>query len=214
MASELYVKSPGVRKHIGGEMKMQNGSFQTDMTDKTETARHFLEEALTDFQNGMLREAAEKMTVSGTLVREMIGFIKLEEMNRPAPIAADATFQHRPERHVMWYELKEKYMPERAQRNHSLPGEETVGNLPGKISKEDVQQEFPLCQAGIEELGLSVRSENCLHRAGIETIGQLAAKTENELKLIRNFGQKCLAEVKAKMAEKNLFIREEDGEQT
>ena len=61
---------------------MQNGSFQTDMTDKTETARHFLEEALTDFQNGMLQEAAEKMMVSSTLVREMIGFIKLEEFPR------------------------------------------------------------------------------------------------------------------------------------
>ena len=193
---------------------MQNGSFQADMTDKTETARHFLEEALTDFQNGMLREAAEKMTVSGTLVREMIGFIKLEEMNRPAQVAADATFQHRPERHVMWYELKEKYLPEHIQRKYPLRREEVASEFPVKISEKDVQEESPLLQAGIEELGLSLRSENCLHRAGIETIGQLAAKTENELRLIRNFGQKCLAEVTAKMAEKNLFIRKEDGEQT
>ena len=194
---------------------MQNGSFQTDMTDKTETARHFLEEALTDFQNGMLQEAAEKMTVSGTLVREMIGFIKLEEMNRPVQIAADATFQHRPERHVMWYELKEKYLPEQVRRNHPQHREESAGELPEQLSEEDTQQESPLWQAGIEELGLSVRSENCLHRAGIETIGQLTVKTENELRLIRNFGQKCLAEVTAKMAEKNLFLRKaENGEQT
>ena len=193
---------------------MQNGSFQTDMTDKTEAARHFLEEALMDFQNGMLQEAAEKMTVSGTLVREMIGFIKLEEMNRPARVAADATFQHRPERHVMWYELKEKYLPERVRRNHSLSIEEAASEFPVNISEKDVQEESPLLQAGIEELGLSVRSENSLHRAGIETIGQLAAKTESELRLIRNFGQKCLAEVRTKMAEKNLFIREEEnGEQ-
>ena len=191
---------------------MQQDYLQTDMTDKTETARQYLEEALTDFRNGMLREAAEKMTVSGTLVREMIGFIKLEEMNRPAQVAADATFQHRPERHVMWYELKEKYLPEREQRNRSLHKEEVVNSLPVKIPGESVRQEFPLLQAGIEELGLSVRSENCLRRAGIETIGQLAAKTENELKLIRNFGQKCLAEVTAKMAEKNLFIRKEENE--
>ena len=194
---------------------MQNGSFQTDMTDKTETARHFLEEALTDFQNGMLQEAAEKMTVSGTLVREMIGFIKLEEMNRPAQIAADSTFQHRPERHVMWYELKEKYMPERVRRNRPQQREEKEipGELPEQLSEEDVQQESPLLQAGIEELGLSVRSENSLHRAGIETIGQLMTKTESELRLIRNFGQKCLAEVKTKMAEKNISIRkEENGE--
>ena len=190
---------------------MQNGSFQADMTDKTEAARHFLEEALTDFQNGMLREAAEKMTVSGTLVREMIGFIKLEEMNRPAQVAADATFQHRPERHVMWYELKEKYLPERVRRKYPLRREEVVSEFPVNISEKDVQEESPLLQAGIEELGLSVRSENSLHRAGIETIGQLAAKTESELKLIRNFGQKCLAEVKTKMAEKNLSIREEEN---
>ena len=194
---------------------MQNGSFQTDMTDKTETARHFLEEALTDFQNGMLQEAAEKMTVSGTLVREMIGFIKLEEMNRSVQIAADSTFQHRPERHVMWYELKEKYLPEHIQQNYSLHREEVASNLPETISEEEPQQESPLLQAGIEELEISVRSENSLHRAGIETIGQLMTKTENELRLIRNFGQKCLAEVKTKMAEKNLSIRkEENGEQT
>ena len=154
------------------------------------------------------------MTVSGTLVREMIGFIKLEEMNRPAQVAADATFQHRPERHVMWYEVKEKYLPERVRRNHSLSIEEAAGDFPVNISEEDIQEESPLLQEGIEELGLSVRSENCLHRAGIETIGQLAAKTENELRLIRNFGQKCLAEVRTKMAEKNLSIREEEnGEQ-
>lgn len=194
---------------------MQNGSFQTDMTDKTETARHFLEEALTDFQNGMLQEAAEKMTVSGTLVREMIGFIKLEEMNRSVQIAADSTFQHRPERHVMWYELKEKYLPEHIQQNYPLHREEVASNLPETISEEEPQQESPLLQAGIEELEISVRSENSLHRAGIETIGQLMTKTENELRLIRNFGQKCLAEVKTKMAEKNLSIRkEENGEQT
>ena len=194
---------------------MQNGSFQTDMTDKTEAARHFLEEALTDFQNGMLQEAAEKMTVSSTLVREMIGFIKMEEMNRPVQIAADATFQHRPERHVMWYELKEKYVPERVRWNRPQHREESAGELPEQLSEEDTQQESPLWQAGIEELGLSVRSENCLHRAGIETIGQLTVKTENELRQIRNFGEKCLAEVTAKMAEKNLFLRKaENGEQT
>lgn len=192
---------------------MQNGSFQADMTDKTETARHFLEEALTDFQNGMLQEAAEKMTVSGTLVREMIGFIKLEELNRPAQIAADATFQHRPERHVMWYEVKEKYLPEQVRRNRPQHREEIDGKLPEQFPEEGVQQESPLLQAGIEELGLSVRSENSLHRAGIETIGQLMTKTESELRLIRNFGQKCLVEVKTKMAEKNISIRkEENGE--
>ena len=104
---------------------------------------------------------------------------------------------------------------EQVQRNHPQHREETAGELPEQLPQEDTHQESPLLQAGIEELGLSVRSENSLHRAGIETIGQLVAKTENELRLIRNFGQKCLSEVTAKMAEKNLFLRKaENGEQT
>ena len=186
---------------------MQQDSFRTDMTDKTEAARHFLEEALADLQQGMLQEAAEKMTVSGSLVREMIGFIKLEELNRPARVASDATFRHRPERHVMWYELKEKYLPEQVQRHRPPRTEKAARELPETLPEKGAQPASPLWQAGIEELGLSLRAENCLHRAGIETIGQLAAKTENDLRLIRNFGQKCLAEVTAKMAEAGLPLK-------
>jgi len=47
----------------------------------------------------------------------------------------------------------------------------------------------------IDELELSVRSFNCLKRAGIETIGQLLAKSESELAAIPNFGQKSIEEV-------------------
>jgi len=47
----------------------------------------------------------------------------------------------------------------------------------------------------IDELELSVRSYNCLKRAGIETIGQLLAKSEGELQAIPNFGQKSIEEV-------------------
>ena len=135
-------------------MEVQQDLLQTDMTDKTEAARRFLEEALADFRKGRLQEAAEKMTVSGTLVREMIGFIKWEELNRPVQITADATFRHRPERHVMWYELKEKYLPEREHRNHSLNTEKTAGALPEKIPERETQQEDLLSKACIEELGL------------------------------------------------------------
>ncbi|MCB0858631.1 MAG: DNA-directed RNA polymerase subunit alpha [Solirubrobacterales bacterium] len=47
----------------------------------------------------------------------------------------------------------------------------------------------------IDELELSVRSYNCLKRAGIETIGQLLVKSESELQAIPNFGQKSIEEV-------------------
>ena len=48
----------------------------------------------------------------------------------------------------------------------------------------------------IEELELGVRSYNCLKRVGIETIGDLVTKTENELAAIPNFGKKSIEEVK------------------
>ncbi|HMT06154.1 MAG TPA: DNA-directed RNA polymerase subunit alpha [Solirubrobacterales bacterium] len=47
----------------------------------------------------------------------------------------------------------------------------------------------------IDELELSVRSYNCLKRAGVETIGQLLVKSESELAAIPNFGQKSIEEV-------------------
>src|SRR6201981_4070488 len=47
----------------------------------------------------------------------------------------------------------------------------------------------------IEELELGVRSYNCLKRAGIQTVGDLVAKTEGELNAIPNFGKKSIAEV-------------------
>ena len=184
---------------------MRNNCIQPDIADKTEIARDFLNEALADFQKGLLREAAEKMTVSGTLVREMIDFIKRED-NQSDRIVADATFQHRPERHVMWYELKEKYLPERLQQKQSLHREGFDSEMLEPLHREDAQQQSTLWQEGIVELDLSVRSENCLHRAGIETIGQLTEKTEGELRKIRNFGEKCLAEVKEKLAAKNLSL--------
>jgi DNA-directed RNA polymerase subunit alpha len=61
----------------------------------------------------------------------------------------------------------------------------------------------------IEELNLSVRSYNCLKREGINTVGDLVEKSEGELMDIRNFGQKSIDEVKAKLEELGLGLREE-----
>jgi len=61
----------------------------------------------------------------------------------------------------------------------------------------------------IEELNLSVRSYNCLKREGINTVGDLRQKSEAELMDIRNFGQKSIDEVKGKLDELGLFLREE-----
>ena len=60
----------------------------------------------------------------------------------------------------------------------------------------------------VEELNLSVRSYNCLKREGIDTVGDLVQKSEAELMDIRNFGQKSIDEVKAKLEELGLGFRE------
>ena len=59
----------------------------------------------------------------------------------------------------------------------------------------------------IEELELGVRSYNCLKRVGIETIGDLVSKTENELASIPNFGKKSIEEVKETLATHGLTLR-------
>ena len=59
----------------------------------------------------------------------------------------------------------------------------------------------------IEELELGVRSYNCLKRVGIETIGDLVGKTENELAAIPNFGKKSIEEVKETLSAHGLNLR-------
>jgi DNA-directed RNA polymerase subunit alpha len=61
----------------------------------------------------------------------------------------------------------------------------------------------------IEELNLSVRSYNCLKREGINTVGELVQRSEQELTDIRNFGQKSIDEVKSKLDELGLSLRGE-----
>ena len=63
----------------------------------------------------------------------------------------------------------------------------------------------------IEELELGVRSYNCLKRVGIETIGDLVTKTENELASIPNFGKKSIEEVKETLGQHGLRLRGDNG---
>jgi DNA-directed RNA polymerase subunit alpha len=62
----------------------------------------------------------------------------------------------------------------------------------------------------IEELDLSVRSYNCLKRAGINTVGELINKTDEEMMKVRNLGKKSLEEVKQKLGTLGLTLRESE----
>ena len=68
--------------------------------------------------------------------------------------------------------------------------------------EEDTKEK--VLEMSIEELELSVRSFNCLKRAGINTVQELTLKTEDEMIKIRNLGRKSLDEVKNKLAEMGL----------
>jgi DNA-directed RNA polymerase subunit alpha len=75
----------------------------------------------------------------------------------------------------------------------------------------DVQLAHGMENFPIEELELGVRSYNCLKRVGIETIGDLVTKTENELAAIPNFGKKSIEEVKETLAQHGLRLRGDNG---
>jgi DNA-directed RNA polymerase subunit alpha len=62
----------------------------------------------------------------------------------------------------------------------------------------------------IEELDLSVRSFNCLKRAGINTVEDLISKTEEDMMKVRNLGRKSLDEVVAKLDSLGFNLRKED----
>ena len=79
------------------------------------------------------------------------------------------------------------------------------------IEKED-DEKGKVLEMSIDELELSVRSFNCLKRAGINTVQELANKTSDDMMKVRNLGRKSLEEVLAKLDELGLSLRQ-DGEQ-
>jgi DNA-directed RNA polymerase subunit alpha len=62
----------------------------------------------------------------------------------------------------------------------------------------------------IEDMDFTVRSYNCLKREGVATVGDLVQKSEEDLLEIRNFGQKSIDEVKAKLEDMELSLREKE----
>lgn len=77
------------------------------------------------------------------------------------------------------------------------------------VEREESVKEKVL-EMSIEELELSVRSNNCLRRADIHTVEQLVNKTEDEMAKVRNLGKKSLNEIKKRLAEMGLSLRRGD----
>lgn len=77
------------------------------------------------------------------------------------------------------------------------------------VEKEDDEKEKVL-EMSIDELELSVRSYNCLKRAGINTVEELTNKTSEDMMKVRNLGRKSLEEVLAKLKELGLQLNPTD----
>lgn len=83
---------------------------------------------------------------------------------------------------------------------------EKIGDVEIMIEKEEEERDKVLYMS-VEELDLSVRSYNCLKRAGINTVGELVQKTVEDMMKVRNLGKKSLVEVEQKLASLELSLK-------
>jgi DNA-directed RNA polymerase subunit alpha len=75
------------------------------------------------------------------------------------------------------------------------------------LKEKDDKKKEKILEMNIEDLDLSVRSYNCLKRAGINTVEELVQRDEDEMMKVRNLGRKSLEEVQQKLAQLGLSLR-------
>ncbi len=86
---------------------------------------------------------------------------------------------------------------------------ETADDVEIMVETEEDERDKVL-EMVVEELDLSVRSYNCLKRAGINNVGELIQKTEEDMMKVRNLGKKSLQEVQNKLASLGLSLKEKE----
>ena len=94
-------------------------------------------------------------------------------------------------------------------------GDSEAGSITLKGGSEAAAEEKPEngpATMSIDDLDLSVRSNNCLRRAGINTVEELTQKSEEDMMKVRNLGKKSLDEVKKKLSDLGLSLRKTDEE--
>ena len=89
----------------------------------------------------------------------------------------------------------------------NLKQEEIVEEIEEEVDESDESLDLT-----IEELDLSLRAFNCLKRAGLDTVGQIIEVPVSELTNIKNFGRKSFAEVKEKIENLGLELKDDEEE--
>ena len=136
-------------------------------------------------------------TVSNTRVGQMTDYDKLVmEIHTNGSITPEETLS-----------LSAKVMTEHLNLFINLT--DHVNEVEIMVQKEDDEKEKVL-EMTIEELDLSVRSYNCLKRAGINTVEELTQKNEEEMMKVRNLGKKSLEEVQKKLLALGLSLRDKE----
>ena len=85
-----------------------------------------------------------------------------------------------------------------------------ISDITGIMNAKQEDSKIKKLETSIDDLDFSVRAYNCLKRAGVNTLGDLTAKSEIEMMKIRNLGKKSLKEVIEKVKEMGLKFREDD----
>ncbi|RQD77455.1 MAG: DNA-directed RNA polymerase subunit alpha [Candidatus Syntrophonatronum acetioxidans] len=86
-----------------------------------------------------------------------------------------------------------------------------INNVEIMVEKEE-DEKGKILEMSIEELDLSVRSYNCLKRAGINSVQELIQKSEEDMMKVRNLGKKSLEEVQNKLEDLNLSLKKSSNE--
>ena len=85
-----------------------------------------------------------------------------------------------------------------------------ISDMTGIMTAKQEDSKLKKLETSIDDLDFSVRAYNCLKRAGVNTLGDLTAKSEVEMMKIRNLGKKSLKEVIDKIKDMGLRFREDD----
>ena len=85
-----------------------------------------------------------------------------------------------------------------------------ISDITGIMNAKQEDTKMKKLETSIDDLDFSVRAYNCLKRAGVNTLGDLTAKSEIEMQKIRNLGKKSLKEVIEKVKDMGLKFREDD----
>ena len=99
-------------------------------------------------------------------------------------------------------------------KEHRIPGcaMSVCVDRPSRVNCTDCHSEMPHVDQRLNEhidtLSLSVRSRKCMERLGISSIGQLIGRTEAELLSAKNFGQTSLNEIKSRLEERGLRLKD------